>query len=138
MAKDYVQGEIRYLGQEFWAEERNHPDLLKCQSGAFVEATLRFSGCGTVAEYYEWLKNPNNNLEIRYWDKEPSLAERQRPWRVYTVHQNGKNLYMTEEEFETYKTKYKLNKAPIKEVSKYSFREIWESADSKICAIRSR
>lgn len=138
MAKEFMLNEIKYLNVEYWAEEKNHAELKRCISGSFSTATLYFSGCRTVGEYFDWLKNPENVLEVRYWDEMPSDEERKAPWRVYAVQYESDEMNITEEEFEVLRNKYPLKKVDINENQKSSFREIWKCENPKITAIRPR
>lgn len=147
MAKVYMLSEIEHLGgNPFWAEERNHEEMIECQSGAFVRCNLIFSGCKTVGDFWKW-QEQENYLEIRYWNEKPIDEERaSTPWTPYEVATynliNGKERfeakYITEEEFEQLKMKYPIYEIPIEGTYKYTFREMYKCDNQRMDILRAR
>ena len=127
MAKAYYLTEIDMLGAEFFADEREHEELVRCNSGNFIYPLLVFTGCKTIGDYWDWQKDLSHNLCIRYWDKKPTDEERKNtPWTPYEVAENGSIHYITEEDFRLLKKRAALHQETVSENYKDTFSEIWK------------
>ena len=120
--------DVDELGHDYYMEERNHAELIRVQSGGFIRGFLKFSGCKTVGDYWDWLNT--HSLCVRYWDKLPTEAERKEAeWKPYVLIRNKERIRMTEEEFERAKVEYELVEKPVPEAYNLMFLTFWEGKD---------
>lgn len=126
------------LGRVYYAEEKNHKELIRCISGSFVLANLKFSGCETVGDFWDW-QGEGNSLCIRYWDRVPTEDERKNTeWKEYCLIKDKKhNGRISENEFEKLKNEFCLEQKHLDNKSA-RLSELWENQDSSIQVMKFR
>jgi hypothetical protein len=131
----YYSEQIRMLGKTYYAEEKDHKDLVCCKSGAFYAADLYFSGCKTVGEYWDWKKEPSHELHIRYWEDVPTDGEREKePWKPYILQRKGIKLVerITKEQFLNLERTEELMERHVEEFFQDTIKTEYSNKDDTI------